>query len=199
MIKDQILRTSFDLFSQNGIKNVSMDDIAQTIGISKRTIYESYADKEELLCQGIIYNYDRNIKLMNVYEKEATTILEAIILFFNDIMKKPRCYNKKYFNDLKRFPKALDLQNKFRTEFFEKCKSCFEKGVKEGVFIPDINIEIWSLLAEKHANMLQPSTSFSNHSVVELFNTVFYTFLRGISTENGIQIVEYYTKQNRTK
>ena len=47
MIKDQIMITAYDLFAQNGIKSVSMDDIARSMGISKRTIYEFYTDKED--------------------------------------------------------------------------------------------------------------------------------------------------------
>ena len=56
MIKEQIINTAFDLFSQYGIKSVSMDDVAKAAGISKRTLYESFEDKEPLLIEGI----DRN-------------------------------------------------------------------------------------------------------------------------------------------
>ena len=52
MIKEQIINTAFDLFSQYGIKSVSMDDVAKAAGISKRTLYESFEDKETLLIEG---------------------------------------------------------------------------------------------------------------------------------------------------
>ena len=54
MIKEQIINTAFDLFSQYGIKSVSMDDVAKAAGISKRTLYESFEDKETLLIEGTI-------------------------------------------------------------------------------------------------------------------------------------------------
>ena len=56
MIKEQIINTAFDLFSQYGIKSVSMDDVAKAAGISKRTLYESFGDKETLLIEGIDHN-----------------------------------------------------------------------------------------------------------------------------------------------
>ena len=56
MIKEQIINTAFDLFSQYGIKSVSMDDVAKAAGISKRTLYESFEDKETLLIEGIDHN-----------------------------------------------------------------------------------------------------------------------------------------------
>ena len=49
VIKEQIMLTAFDLFSEHGIKNVSMDDIAHNASISKRTLYELFEDKETLL------------------------------------------------------------------------------------------------------------------------------------------------------
>ena len=192
MIKDQIMLKAFDLFSQNGIKSVSMDDIAQTIGISKRTIYEFFSDKEELLCQGIIFNYDRFKIQLAAFEKESETILDAILYFYREIIKQPKCYNKKFYSDLKRYPRAMEIQERYRNEFSFTCLQYFKRGVNEGIFVPEINFEIVALIAKKYINMLEPSKSFSCHSVVEIYNTVLYTFLRGISTEKGIKIVEQY-------
>ena len=59
VIKEQIMLTAFDLFSEHGIKNVSMDDIAHNASISKRTLYELFEDKETLLteCINLSYHY----------------------------------------------------------------------------------------------------------------------------------------------
>ena len=53
MTKEQVMTTALDMFSQYGIKSVSMDDIARNTGISKRTIYEFFEDKETLLQEAI--------------------------------------------------------------------------------------------------------------------------------------------------
>ena len=52
-LKDRILKTAMQEFLTNGIKQVKMDDIARKLGISKRTLYEIYGNKEELLFEGI--------------------------------------------------------------------------------------------------------------------------------------------------
>lgn len=57
VIKEQIMLTAFDLFSEHGIKNVSMDDIAHNASISKRTLYELFEDKETLLTECINLSY----------------------------------------------------------------------------------------------------------------------------------------------
>lgn len=59
VIKEQIMLTAFDLFSEHGIKNVSMDDIAHNASISKRTLYELFEDKETLLTECINLSYTK--------------------------------------------------------------------------------------------------------------------------------------------
>ena len=73
------------------------------------------------------------------------------------------------------------------------------KGAKEGVFQPNINFEIVALLAKEQAKMIRPSKALSNHSVSEVFNTILYTFLRGISTEKGIAILDRYLLKYKQK
>lgn len=51
-LKERILTVAMQAFKQHGIRNVRMDDIATTLAISKRTIYETYSNKEELLLDG---------------------------------------------------------------------------------------------------------------------------------------------------
>ena len=70
---------------------------------------------------------------------------------------------------------------------------------KEGVFQPNINFEIVALLAKEQAKMIRPSKALSNHSVSEVFNTILYTFLRGISTEKGIAILDRYLLKYKQK
>ena len=87
MIKEQIINTAFDLFSQYGIKSVSMDDVAKAAGISKRTLYESFEDKETLLIEGIDHNSESLGQYLTGLEKEPFNALEVILLFYEEMMK----------------------------------------------------------------------------------------------------------------
>lgn len=100
--------TALDLFSQHGIKSVSMDDIARNMGISKRTIYEFFEDKETLLVKGIEYNHKKMKQVLTELEEGPYSVVEEIILFYEECMKRPRWYNRKFYDDLKRYPKALE-------------------------------------------------------------------------------------------
>lgn len=174
MTKEQVMTTALDMFSQYGIKSVSMDDIARNTGISKRTIYEFFEDKESEL------------------EKGPFTALDVFVLFYEEFMKHPRWYIKRYYDDLKRYPKAVEQAEKDKADFTTRCIKLLNRGGKEGVFQKDLNIEILALLAKEQLKMIQPSKAFVNHSVTEVFQTVLFTFLRGICTEKGMVILERY-------
>ena len=70
MTKEQVMTTALDMFSQYGIKSVSMDDIARNTGISKRTIYEFFEDKETLLQEAIKYHNNTMRKILSELEKD---------------------------------------------------------------------------------------------------------------------------------
>ena len=184
--------TALDLFSQHGIKSVSMDDIARNMGISKRTIYEFFEDKETLLVKGIEYNHKKMKQVLIELEEGPYSVVEEIILFYEECMKRPRWYNRKFYDDLKRYPKALELNEKNKAEFSKKCMKLFSRGVKEGVFQKGINFEIVTLLAKEQIKMIRPTGAFLNHSVSEVYKTVLFTFLRGICTEKGLAILDRY-------
>lgn len=197
MVKEQIMSAAFDLFSQYGIKSVSMDDIAQNMSVSKRTIYEFFKDKETLLTEAISLNYNKLRVYLEKLEKEPITVVDVILLFYEEFMRHPRWFNRKFYDDLKRYPKALERAEKDKGRVGEKCMQLFQRGIREGVFEPRVNFEIVALLAKEQAKMIRPSNAFSNHSAGEVYYTVLYTFLRGISTEKGIAILERYAlKQN---
>ena len=128
---------------------------------------------------------------MKRLESEPITALEVALLFYEELMRRPRWFNRKFYDDLKRYPKALQKTEEEKSRFLKKCIKLLSRGAKEGVFQPNINFEIVALLAKEQAKMIRPSKALSNHSVSEVFNTILYTFLRGISTEKGIAILAY--------
>ena len=91
MTKEQVMTTALDMFSQYGIKSVSMDDIARNTGISKRTIYEFFEDKETLLQEAIKYHNNTMRKILSELEKGPFTALDV---FVEEFMKHPRWYIK---------------------------------------------------------------------------------------------------------
>lgn len=197
-MRQRIIDKAGQLFCQNGIKNVSMDEIASSLGISKRTIYEIFKDKEEILTASYLQS-------RNEHEKEFLEIVNSsnnvidIFLKIIDLHKNSPIPNIKFYEDInKYYPKIYELVNedfKKKNVFFV---DFFKKGIEEGMFRENLNIEAAAFLVDESTFIYFRSLYMENppYSFKELFLTMIVNFVRGISTEKGIQIVDEYLKNN---
>ncbi len=197
MIREQILTKAFDLFIQYGVKKVSMSEIAQTANISKRTLYQLFEDKETLLANGLESQFNYFHLLWEDIEKGPYTVLENILLFFREVMNRPKWVTYRFYEELESYPKAAEMIQVQSRKFEDKCAKILQKGVEEGVFETDQNYGIVVKLARKHMKLNYPSSSFSEYSNSEVYNTVLLAFLRGISTDRGRQILDRWTLSRR--
>ena len=78
-LKDKILTVAMKEFKQKGIRSVKMDDIANLLSISKRTMYEIYADKEHLLLEGVCRNEKYKTEWPSAYRLYSTVRISSLI------------------------------------------------------------------------------------------------------------------------
>jgi AcrR family transcriptional regulator len=93
-VKRRIIEQASNMFFRYGIRTITMDEIAESLGISKRTLYESFATKEDLLKECIEFQHSENLKMRDEVMREVgDDPLEVIHRHFRHamIMKKPRC------------------------------------------------------------------------------------------------------------
>lgn len=190
MVREQIISTALELFSRYGIKKVSMNDIARNLSISKRTLYKHFEDKETLLSDGLEYQDKQFVALWNEVEKGPYTILEAILLFSCEIMKRHKWYTRKFYEELELFPQVSAKRRIQGKRFESRVLELIKQGVEDGLFEDNINFEIVAKLAKKHIRMYYPSQSFADYSNAEVYETILFAFLRGVSTEKGREILD---------
>ena len=191
-IKNRIIEKAGELFFQYGIKNISMDELASSLGMSKRTIYENFKDKEDILRSLILKLGEERNKIFNEFLIEGLNVVEVFINVI-EIQKKMPVSNTKFLQDIyKYYPKIsklmqgnIEKNNQFLQEFLLK-------GIDQGYIRDDLNIEVTAFLVEEstytyiRASFLEkPPFSFS-----DLFYTMMINFVRGISTEKGIKIID---------
>ena len=191
-IKNRIIEKAGELFFQYGIKNISMDELASSLGMSKRTIYENFKDKEDILRSLILKLGEERNKIFNEFLIEGLNVVEVFINVI-EIQKKMPVSNTKFLQDIyKYYPKIsklmqgnIEKNNQFLQEFLLK-------GIDQGYIRDDLNVEVTAFLVEEstytyiRASFLEkPPFSFS-----DLFYTMMINFVRGISTEKGIKIID---------
>jgi AcrR family transcriptional regulator len=198
-VQERIIEQSTRLFIKMGCKSLTMDDIATSMGISKRTIYENFSDKQDLLSQCVEYFIRRAQDNVNIVLKSSDNILDAMLKtmkcrsdfagqvkynFFNEIQK--------YFPDV--YKSTVSIHTK---QTFENMEKLLEKGQKDKVIRKDINNTIITILLQEVVMLILDHDTFvkygyEKHTVMQDF---MYTFTRGICTEKGLKILDKLKKQ----
>lgn len=196
-LKERIITTATEAFTSNGIKCITMDDIATKLGISKRTLYEVFADKESLLKECILkVQADRDRYLQEIYE-QSHNVLEVILAVFQKSIEVFHQTNKRFFEDIKKYPKIYEMMKDRRNSDSEKTMSFFLSGVEQGIFRADINFAIVNLLVREQFDVLMNTDVCNEYPFIEVYESIMFTYIRGISTEKGAQVLEEFIQEYR--
>ena len=193
-LRDRIIEVSSDLFMSNGCKSVTMDEVAAANGISKRTLYEHFKDKTNLLEECLLMMEEK--MLGEKAFSGSKSIIELVCLEHesqSDMMINMRI---RFFEELKKYyPDLYDKMHKRFTDFHKVTTRKFlERGQKEGLFLINIDMEVVGRMVFEIATIIQNSEIFSlaNHSRKQLFRETMVMYFRGISTEEGIKMIDKY-------
>ena len=105
--------------------------------------------------------------------------------------------NKLFFDDIKKYPAAYKLVQEVRNSDSEEKMTFFRQGVEQGIFRSDINFPIVDELVKQQFNLLVNTDFFSHHPFLDVYESIMFTYLRGISTVEGASMLEMFIKEYR--
>ncbi len=198
VIEEKIIQASHDLFMRYSIKSITMDDIARHLSISKKTIYQYFKDKNDLVLQ-VTSNHLKEEKLEIQSIKSTTTnAIETLIEESMWLRRNITDMNPSLLYDLKKYHHQaweLYLESK-EMVYIRSLVETLEKGISEGYFRKDIDPEILAVLRVEQIqmsleNLIYPRSRFDFKDVqTQLFNH----FLNGLVSEKGRKLLKkYYT------
>ena len=187
--KDKIIAKSDELFRLYGIKSVTMDEIAREVGMSKKTIYLYFKDKDELVCETTRYILECDRKEFEEIQSQADNAIEELFLISKCLRRNFENLNPSILFDLKRYhPKAWEIFLAFKETFFkESLRNSLRQGISEGHFRAEIDVEILTILRMEQVQMsfdprIFPRNQFDFKEVQMQF---FDHFVNGIFTDKG--------------
>lgn len=189
-IKDHVVKAATAAFCEKGIRNVRMDDLASELSISKRTLYELFGDKEELLLEVLKAHHKNMADFMAEVAEKAENVLEVIFTFYQKTTQDLQTTNRLFFEDVKRYPKVMAYEENNRDETRSSALAFYQRGVEQGIFRNDINFRIIQVMMQGQMDMLIRSEIAQAYSLVELFETLVFMHMRGISTEKGLKMMD---------
>jgi AcrR family transcriptional regulator len=209
-MRQRIIEGALRIFVQQGIRATTMDDIAKQLGISKRTIYEHFQDKKELLMIVADYSMVQSKKCDREIFDNSQNVLEGFLILMKKKRSEMNVKLMKTMIELKRYyPEIIDeMRQKHSVKSAESFEATFNKGIDEGVFRADLNprtsaflfsTQAYMFISEQMNRMDISALDDADISVLQVFEDLFLNFLRGISTQEGIKIIEKHILENAGK
>lgn len=196
-LRERIIVKATQAFTTHGIKGITMDDIATSLGISKRTLYEVFADKEALLKECLLkVQHDRDQYLKEVLGK-SDNVLEVILSLFKRNIEALHHTNKRFFVDIKKYPKVYEIMKNKQDSDSKDAMSFFKLGIDQGIFRSDINFPIVNMLVREQFNVLLNTEICDEFSFVDVYESIMFTYIRGISTEKGAAVLDEFIIEYR--
>lgn len=193
-LKGKVLDTAMTMFASNGIKAVTMDDIARSLNISKRTLYELYRNKEILLSEGIkMYVKKRELE-MKTFMKGRKNVMDIILKVYRIKVEEFRRTSPVFYDDLERYPKVMANLEKNREENRAQFAAFLSKGVREGYFRDDIDNELVTILFDTIGQLFMQKRLYAHFSIESVLNNIMFISLRGICTNKGIKVLDKFLK-----
>ncbi len=198
-VKDNIIGGAIELFMKFGAKSVTMSDIAKHLGISKKTIYQNFQDKEEIISVATDVYFDNKLEMMKEAEKNASNAVEFLYNLTVSLKNRIRSSDLVVLNDLKKYHKEVwqKFKKKKHEVVFCSLLKCLKNGISEGLFRKDIDPGI---MANLHIGQFELSCNEDffpkeKYTITEVHEQIFDHFIHGILSEEGFAIFETYKQK----
>ena len=201
--KERIIQEARNLFLRLGIRSVSMDDIATQLGISKKTVYQHFQDKDELVDRVLQMQINNMQEETTETVQSASNAIEEIFNTMDMMVKHSRNMNPMVLFDLQKYHlSSFQKFHAYKNDFLLNIISNnLKKGVEEGLYRSDIKIEILSKFRLETLMIGFNMDAFpaDKYNVTEVSLVIIENFLYGLATEKGFNMIESYKNKRKEK
>lgn len=192
--KERILLTSMEMFKKFGIKSVTMEDIAKKLGISKKTIYAFFKDKDELIENAAKRQLEIDKAALEQIARESSSIIMHLIKISELVKQRFSEFHPAMIYDLQKYyPKAWQLYVSHRQDCQEHFLiNALEQGIREGVFRPNINVKALARMRLFQIELAFNPDVFpaSEFDLLQVQMQFFEHFIYGLCTEKGYEALK---------
>jgi AcrR family transcriptional regulator len=201
MAKERILQKSHELFMRYGIRSISMDDIAAQLGMSKKTLYQYYTDKEELVDAVLSTLLETNRKQCLEDRQRAENAVHEVFQAFDMMQEMFSNMNPSIVFDLEKYHPTVSkkLQHHKQVFMYQVIKQNLEKGIREELYRPEINVDVLTRFRIESMMLAFDSEIFPNNrtQLVSIQEEILEHFLYGLATAKGHRLIQKYKQQRK--
>lgn len=193
---NKIVEKSMELFMQYGLRSISMDDVARTLGISKKTLYQYVDNKADLIQKGMIKHIEEEKMILTEIHHSAENAIDEMIKTSQYVSQTLQKVNPSVIHDLQKYyQSSWELMESlhFQHTYF-LIKNNIEKGIEEGFYREDVHADIVAKLYIGRIDLVLDKNLFpiGEYSFSQVHDHMIRCHLYGIMSEKGIKIFEKY-------
>jgi AcrR family transcriptional regulator len=191
---NNIITKSAELFLRYGVKNLTMDEIARQLGMSKKTIYLYVANKSDLIQKVMQAHLDKEDSFIKEVQKTSKNALEENLRTMTFMCEDLQGFNSTVFFELQKYyPESYALFNEHREKVaLRRILNNLKAGIKEGLYRKDIDTEIVSRIFVSALDILTDQQRFPSkkYHFYNLYKEFVNYHLGGILTPKGVTYLE---------
>ncbi len=192
--KDTIVKKSAVLYSKYGIKSVSVDDVAFTLGISKKTLYEHVENKKDLIQEVVANNLELFYTKISKDISKEEDIFKRLCHFYFNAIREIKKLNPSYIHDLKKyhggeFKKIIDFRN---NKLYLIVSEILKEGIEKGLIREDLDMKyiFFNQVHKLSIYFIDDDYNRSEHYSNEIIYKLILNDIRGITTLKGHEIFD---------
>ncbi len=189
-VREKVILTAIKAFTKKGIRQVTMDEVAKELSISKRTLYELFVTKENLLYECVERFYNDRMAQMDVQARHASNAMEILFKAYKMKVNEFRHTNSQFYADLIKYPQVSQFLDEQKVLMRGKIQKFIERGVKEGFFRKDVNYEIAGHVFDALGDYVVSRQLYRHYGIEEIFHNLIFVSLRGLCTDKGIKAID---------
>lgn len=191
-LKQRIVLEASELFLKQGVRNVTMNDLAKHLGISKRTIYEQLSDKNELVALCIESLGAKSEKAIDVVIANSSDVIEVLKNMLEYSIAFSISSAGRFAEEVKKYyPQVfLGIVGKYHQKSIDRFSLLLVKGVEQNIFKPIKDPHVIGLVISELSTMIHKSDSISKILTPELTKWLTLSFIRGLCTQDGVKRID---------
>jgi AcrR family transcriptional regulator len=197
--KERILLRAHELFNKYGIRSVSMDDLAAQLGMSKKTLYQYYTDKDELVDAVFVAMMDQNQTQCKLDRQHSENPIHEVFLAFDMVQDMFANMNPSVLFEMQKYhPATFRKFQEYKNGFlYQMIRTNIEAGIKEELYRPDIDVDVVTRYRIHSIMLAFDSETFpSNRTrLVHIEQQLLEVFMYGLATAKGQKLIQKYKNQ----
>lgn len=195
-LRQTITEQALNMFKTHGIKAVRMDDVAKELKISKRTLYEQFVDKEQLLLECVMLNSENSKRIYEDFISKTDNLMEILCFFIKYRLEEFSRYNSLFFMEVIKYKPVRDYLEDISKSRVKEQENFIKRGIEEGLVVDNINFKLLARINKAAIDNLIHDKVYEQYPLSDIFRTFMMVFLRGILTEKGQVEFEKYIVSN---